>query len=166
MRLADFYKKAIFYYILIPACLALWPTLVAFVYLPHSKKAEIYEQKLYNDMNDVMLNILTLDPDRSKRSSIKPTTRTFDYFTAISEAARSCGISSPKIDSHAERKLEGKKIQEADITLQGVGIDDLANFLFTLQKRWATLESQTINLDKQKGLPNLWSVTIKFRYYF
>lgn len=162
----DFYKKPVFYYILIPACLAVWPCLVAFVCLPNSKTAFANEQKIYSEANSVMLDILSYDYDRSKSSTIKNSVKGFDYFNAISDSARLCGISTPSINSSAARSIEGKKIQESTITLPSVGIDAFANFLFLLQKRWANLECQNISLDKQKGLPNSWKSTVKFRYYF
>jgi len=162
MRFSDFYKKAVFYYIFVPVCLSIWPVMVALVYLPQSKKAQVTEQKTYSDMNDVMFSILTLDPDRAKGTSAQNSAGTFVYAVAINATANACGILNPKINALPERK----KIQDADITLQGVGIEAFANFMFTLQRRWAALECQSIVLEKQKALANNWLATLKFRYYF
>lgn len=162
----DFYKKAVFYYVLAPVLLAVWPCLVAFVYLPNSQKAFINEQKIYTDANTVMMDILTYDPDRTKSTAAKNPQKGFDYFTALSDAARLCNISTPTYNSQPKRLSEGKEIQDSTITLQSVPIETFANFLFLLQKRWANLECENIILDKQKGFPNVWKVTVKLRYHF
>jgi hypothetical protein len=162
----DFYKKPIFYYILIPVVAAVWPCSVALVYLPHSKKAFANEHKSYKDANEVMFNILFIDPDRSKSAGAKTTAKAFDYFTAVGDIAHSCGISTPTISSQPARMVENRKIQEATVILQKVDIASLANFLSALQKRWANLECESILLDKQKGLPDVWKATVKFRYHY
>lgn len=161
----DFYKKPVFYYILIPACLALWPCLVAFFYLPNSKKAFEKEQQIYSEANSVMLDILSID-DRSKSPASANPVKGFDYYTALTDAARSSGISNPSIKSDPIRSIENKKIQESTVTLPGTGIGSFANFLFYLQRRWASLECENIQLDKQKGLPDVWKITVRFRYHF
>jgi hypothetical protein len=162
----DFYKKPVFYYIFIPAVAALWPCSVAFVSLPHSRQAFINEQKSYSDANEVMFNILAIDPDRSKNANVKNPAKTFDYFTAVGDIARSCNISTPTISSQPARTVENRKMQEATVTLQKVNISSFANFLSALQRRWANLECESIILDKQKGLPDVWKATVKFRYHF
>ena len=161
----DFYKKPLFYYILIPVLLGIWPCLVAFLYLPNSKNAYQRELQIYKDANNVMFDILTID-DRSKGTAPAGAAQGFDYIPAINDAARSSGILGPSIKSEPMRNIEGKKIQEATVTIPATSITNFANFLYNLQKRWATLESQTINLEKQKGLPDTWKITIRFRYYF
>jgi hypothetical protein len=162
----DFYKKPIFYYILIPAVVAAWPFSVAFVYLPGANKAYEKEKASYKDANEVMYNILFIDPDRSKSSGAKTTAKEFDYFTAMGDVARSCNIPTPTISSQPARMVDNKKMQEATVILQRVDIAAFAGFLSSLQKRWANLECESLILDKQKGLPDVWKATVKFRYYY
>ena len=162
----DFYKKPVFYYIFVPVLIAVWPCLVALVWLPNSKKAFANEQKIYSDANTVMMDILSYDPERTKNPGTTPVAKGFDYVNAISDAARLCSIATPNITTQSTRTAEGKKIQDASVILQSVKIDAFANFIFLLQKRWANLECDSITLDKQKGFPDAWKVTVKFRYHF
>jgi hypothetical protein len=160
----DFYKKPIFYYIFIPACIALWPCLTELVYLPKAKKAYTNELKIYADANTIMFNILSID-DRSKGATSKNSGEGFDYYKTINAAANASGISSPTIKTEPIRTMQNKRFQEATVTLPGTRIEFFANFMFFLQKRWATLECESIVLNKEKALPNVWKPTIRFRYY-
>jgi hypothetical protein len=162
----DFYKKSIFYYILVPAVLALWPLSVAIVYLPHTRQAYTKEQKSYKDANEAMFSILSIDPGRSGSSDAKADAGVFAYAVVIGDVARSCGIPTPSISSQPTRMIDNRKTQEATVILQKVEIAAFANFLSSLQKRWSNLECESIILDKQKGLPDDWKSTVKFRYYF
>ncbi len=162
----DFYKKPIFYYIIVPILIAVWPCFVALVWLPNSKKAFANEQKIYSDANTVMMDILGYDPERTKNPGTTPVAKGFDYVNAISDAARLCSIATPNITTQGTRTVEGKRMQDASVILQSVKIDSFANFIFLLQKRWANLECDSITLDKQKGYPDSWKITVKFRYHY
>lgn len=163
----DFYKNPFLYYILGPALIVLWPISVALLYLPDAKKNYIKEEKLCAEANDLMLNILKLDEGRLLPKGSANTSTTFDFAAAIGEAARSCRLSSEyNISSDPIRTKDQRKTQDASVILQKISMVDLANFLSTLQRRWAGLECEMVSFTKVKGLPDIWKVTVKFKYYF
>ncbi len=61
---------------------------------------------------------------------------------------------------------EKEKTKNAAVILQKIDIKSFANFLSSLQTRWAKLECESIELTKQKGLPDSWKATLKFKYYY
>jgi hypothetical protein len=162
----DFYKKPIFYYILIPAAAAVWPLSVALISLPQARQACVKEEANYTDANEAMINILTIDSGRSREAGAKNEIKEFAYAVAIGDVARACGIPTPTISSQPARLVDKRKTQEATVILQKVDIAAFAGFLSTLQRRWANLECESIIIDKQKGLPDVWKATVKFRYYY
>jgi len=165
----DFYKNPVFYYILVPALLAIWPLSIAFYYLPNTKKSYEEEKKLYEEEAEpLMFDILELDQDRKLDDAPKDTGREFDFATAFALITSSAGITvnNYTFNTRAPITKEGRKIQTATIEIQKIEIQIFAEFLDKMQKRWANLECESINLDKLKGPPNEWKATVRFKYYF
>ncbi len=60
----DIYKNPVLYYILTPVIVCLWPLLVWAVYLPAAEKGKEDHKAQYEKAEAIMMEILTLDPDR------------------------------------------------------------------------------------------------------
>ena len=60
----EIYKNPNFYYILVPAMLALWPLIAGGVYLPAAERGSKAEMKDYEDARSRVDEILKLDPGR------------------------------------------------------------------------------------------------------
>ena len=60
----ELYKNPILYYILAPILFGLWPLLVWAVYLPDAQKNLDEDLSQYQQAEPIMMEILTLDPDR------------------------------------------------------------------------------------------------------
>lgn len=164
----DFYKNPVLYYIFVPSLAALWPLVIALVYLPNTKSIAAAEAQQHEEAVLYMKQILDFDPGRLDADSNKAEAKEFDYATAVGQIASSTGISSTTytIDSQQPRPSGGRKTKTATIILQRVDIKKFANFLSSIQRRWANLECESIDIDRQKGLVDAWKVTLKFKYYY
>jgi hypothetical protein len=165
----DFYKNPVLYYILVPSVLALWPLSVTFFYLPNTSRSYQDEKTMYEEKAEkLMLDILELDQDRKPIDDSKEKNKEFDFATALALITSSAGISANNytFTTRAPLTKEGRKIQTATVEIQKIEIQNFADFLDKMQKRWANLECESIDLDKLKGPPNEWKATVKFKYFF
>jgi hypothetical protein len=164
----DIYKNAALYYILAPVLIALWPLLIWGVYLPAAKRSWQVETSQYNKAQDIMKEILVIDPERLDFADSNKAAAEFDYANAIDKTASACGIppTTYKLNSGRIITSSGQKSQDAKVGLKQVDITKFAKFLSTLQLRWANLQTVQVKLTKKKGLPDSWDVDIEFKYYF
>jgi hypothetical protein len=164
----DILKNPAFYYILAPVAAALWPLLVWGVYLPSAKRSWQAEKLQYVEAQNIIKEILTIDPERLNFADSNKTVAEFDYAGAIDKTAALCGIPTTdyKINSGIMITSAGQKSQSAKISLKQVDITKFAKFLSTIQLRWANLQTVQVKLTKKKGLPDSWDVDIEFKYYY
>ncbi|MFA5238445.1 MAG: hypothetical protein WC476_01880 [Phycisphaerae bacterium] len=164
----DIFKNPTLYYILAPLAVALWPLLVWGVYLPASADKWQKEQSQYREAQTIITEILTIDPERLKFADSAGNAADFDYASAIEATAKSCGISSAdyKLSSGIITASGGQKSQSAKVGLKQVDVTKFAQFLSTLQLRWANLQCSGVKLTKKKGLPDTWDVDLDFKYYY
>lgn len=164
----DIYKNPILYYAVVPVIIALWPLMVAAVYLPRVEK-QLGEDKLkYDDAGEIIKNIATLDPGRLEFSNSTTKTGEFDYATVVNKIAGSCGISEGnyELSTKPVRTSKGQKTQNCHITLKDVKITAFAEFLSAIQMRWSNLQCESVTLVKKKGLPDTWKIDMDLKYYF
>ena len=164
----DIYKNPVFYYILVPAVTALWPLLVWGVYLPKAQRSWDSEKQQYSQAQTIMAEILTLDPDRLGFDASKDAEKEFAYATAVERTAAVCKVptSSYKLSSGIITSSSGQKSQSAKVTLEGVDVTQFAEFLSSIQLRWANLQCRQIKLTKTKGAADKWNVDLHFKYYY
>ncbi len=62
--------------------------------------------------------------------------------------------------------IGGQKSQSANVSLSQIDIVKFAEFLSTIQLRWANLQCNRVKLTKKQGLPDVWDVDIEFKYYY
>jgi len=164
----DMYKNPTLYYIIVPVALALWPLLARVVYLPAAEKNWQNEKVQYTKAQQIMAEILTIDPDRLNFADANGSAAKFDYTVAVDKIANQFRISAAnyKISSRPITTSGGQKSQTAVVILKEIDITKLANFLSTMQLRWANLQCTQANLTKKKGLPDTWDVELEFKYYY
>lgn len=164
----DIYKNPIFYYILIPAVVALWPLLIWGVSLPEANRRMNKEMEDYKDANSIMDEILDLDPERLELADLQTDVDEFDYARAIQQVANICSIppASYKLSSGILVTTSGQKSQIAKVLLKQVEIEKFAEFLSTIQLRWASLQCNRLKLTKKKALPDAWDIDLEFKYYY
>jgi len=165
----DIYKDPIVYYIVIPLVIALWPLLVWSVYLPRAKRNLNDEINDYKKSRALMLEILSLDPDRLELVDSKNEAEEFDYARAVERVATLCRIPSTqyKLSSGIRIKSGEQVSQNANVILKDVSITKIARFLSTIQLRWPDLQCVQIKkLKKKPGLPDTWDADLEFKYYY
>lgn len=165
----DFYREPVFYYILAPVLIALWPVLVWAVYLPGAKDSYENEKTDLSEAQVAILDILKLDPDRL--SIVDPNDTSlgkFSYNEAIAKAANLSNIpaANKSYSSGPVRESKGKRTQTARLYLEDVHIKQVAKFLTEIQSTWVNLTCDTIGLDQQEDMPDQWDVDIAFTYTY
>jgi hypothetical protein len=164
----DIFKNPALYYILAPVAAALWPLLIWGVYLPAAQHSWEVEKSQYNEGQNIITEILALDPDRLKFADANSAAAEFDYANAIEKTAGSCGISSAgyTLNSGIIITSSGQKTQSAKVDLKQIDIAKFSRFLSTIQLRWANLQCTQVKLTKKKGLPDTWDIALDFKYYY
>jgi len=162
----DIYKNPILYYILVPAIICLWPLFVWAIYLPAAENNMKDQQALSKRAEAIMMDILTLDPDRSADANDTPAEFTYDR--AVERVAGACGIppSKRKLRPVMPMTTGGQKSQSATVSLKQIDIVKFAKFFSMIQLRWASLQCNWVRLAKKQGLPDMWDVDIGFKYYY
>lgn len=164
----DIHKNPIFYYITVPVVVGLWPLLVWAIYLPNAKKDlddMIYQR---NNAEPIMMDILTLDPDRLESLDPNDNTAEFTYDRAVDRIATLCGIPPSKCDLNARsiQKSGGQRSQSANVKLTQIDITKFARFLSTIQMRWPGLQCTKVMMTQKPGLKDIWDVDVDFKYYY
>ena len=164
----EYYKNPDFYYILIPTLAALWMLFVSTTALPKSK--EILNDTLTETTRaeNLILQILDIDPDRLKYKDEEGKSAEFDYTTAIDQFTKLCGIAPSNYDHQVGREIKrsGRKTKSADVTINDVDIETLAKFLSVILIRWPELQCDLLKLTKLNVGKDNWKVSIKFTYYY
>lgn len=164
----DLYKNPMFYYILVPAVAALWPIAIWGIYLPGAKANFNSDQDQYQKAQQLIDELLAIDPDRLNFAQEKGKSTEFDYATAVQKTAEFCSIGDNgyKLSSGIIVTSGGQKSQSANISLKDVDVTKIARFLATIQLRWSGLQCTKISLRKKKGLPDAWDADLTFKYYY
>jgi hypothetical protein len=164
----DILKNPVLYYIAIPVLAALWPILVFAVYLPAAKANENIQIEQYQKADKIMKDITTLEPDRLNLADTNSITAEFLYNKAVSEIASQCNIPSAKFKLNPSAKIPsgGQTTQSANVGLSQVDITTFARFISMIQTRWPNLQCTRISLDKKENGPDVWDISIDFKYYY
>ena len=164
----DIYKNPILYYIAVPVIIGLWPILICTIYLPEAEQGKLADIKQYNDANDIMLQILALDPDRLDFTDSNDVGTEFTYDRAVEMVTALCGIPPSKYELNSSAIIDsrGQKSQNANVDLKQIDIIRFARFLSTIQFRWPDLQCERVKLTKNEGLPDMWKADIEFKYYY
>jgi hypothetical protein len=164
----DILRNPVFYYIITPVIVGLWPLLVWAVYLPATEKNGKDQQTQFEKAEATMLEILTLDPDRRDYANSNDVEVEFNYAKEVAKVASVSKIPPTKWDLNvsAPQTSKDQKVQSAAVSLKQVDVVKFAEFLSTIQIRWANLQCNRVKLIQKPGLPDMWDVDIEFRYYY
>ena len=115
-----------------------------------------------------MMEILTLDPDRRDYADANDVEIEFNYDKEVAKVASASKIPATKWDLNttAPQTSNRQKIQSATVSLDQIDIVKFAEFLSTIQLRWANLQCNRVKLTQKPGLPDMWDVDIDFKYYY
>lgn len=164
----DLYKDPIFYFLLAPVVVSIWPIWVSAVSLPSAARRWSQLEKGYLDAQMIITDILNIDPDRLALAEAQSKAGEFSYASAVQQAAKTCDI-PPANYTLSERPpiktSSGQETQNADVTLKQVSVARFAEFLSTIQLHWSNLQCTRLKLTRQKGSPDLWKADLDFKYY-
>ena len=146
----------------------LWPLLVWAVYLPAAQENLKNEFKLCKDANDIMLQILTLDPQRLELVDPNDSNAEFSYYNEVNRFATLCGIPPSKCENHTQKVTNsgGQRNQTANVKFTDIDITTFTKFMSMIQARWPKLQCNMLKLTQKKGMPDVWTIDIEFRYFF
>jgi hypothetical protein len=164
----DIYKNPILYYILTPVIVCLWPLLVWAVYLPAAEENKEDQREQFKKAEAIMMEILTLDPDRREFADSNDVDVEFTFDKAVAKVASTSKIppSKYKLNAGTAQTASGQKSQAATVSLKQIDVVKFAEFLSTIQLRWANLQCNRVKLTQKQGLPDMWDVDIEFKYYY
>jgi len=166
----DIYKNPTLYYIAVPVIVGLWPLLVWAIYLPKAQQDIKEQMDQYKRAEPIMMEILTLEPDRLEFADANDTAAEFTYGEAIDRIASLCRIPPSKYNLSTAMVMttHGQKSQSASIDLKEIDIRQFAKFFSMIQLRWSNLQCERLKLaKKQNKLDNdMWDVDIEFKYYY
>jgi hypothetical protein len=165
----NIHKNPILYYIAIPVLIGIWPLLVWAIYLPKAQEDLDQNLKIYKRQAEpIMMEILNLDPGRLDSADPNENTAEFNYDTVVDRIASLCGIppSKCKLDARMPQETSNQKSQSANVTLSQVDITTFTRFLTTIQMRWPNLQCTNITLSQKAGLPDIWDVSLDFKYFY
>jgi hypothetical protein len=164
----DIYRKPIFYYVLVPIVIGLWPVWLFVMGIPGSEKGLQKGINDYNEARKLISEILDLDPQRLDYAKTKKTGEAFDYTAAVDQVTHLCKISptSYRISSSPIRKTKGgQNNQDASMTIDKIDVEKFSKFLSVMHMRWSSLQCTNITLAKIKGEKNAWKADVRFIYY-
>ena len=166
----DIYRNPILYYIAVPVIVGLWPLLVWAIYLPNAQKDVEEQIAQYKKGEQIMMAILTLEPDRLEFADANDTAAEFTYGEAVDRVAKLCRIQPSKYNLSTAMIIttNEKKSQSANVDLKQVGIQKFARFLSMIQLRWANLQCERLKLIKKQNLPenDMLDVDIELKYIY
>lgn len=164
----DIHRNPIFYYLLIPVLIGMWPLLVWAVYLPAAERDRDNDYNLLIDGQTQIMGILEVDPQRTNAADPNRVAGEFAYGKAVDRVANLCSVPASNciVSAGTIATISGKKRQDATIKLKDVSIVQVAKFLSTVQSTWVNLQCDRIKLIKRKGMPDQWEVDFKFIYYY
>ena len=168
MQMKEIYKNPLLYYVLVPVILAIWPLSVKFGYLPNTKAEYDQEKKQYQEGQEIMFEILDLNPERENSTTPRDKDNEFDFVKAVAQIASASGIDPRDYTSGSRAPItkNDRKTQTATVTIQKIDIEKFSKFITSLQKRWANLECESINISSIKGFKDTWKITLTLIYYY
>jgi hypothetical protein len=164
----DIYKNPILYYILTPVIVCLWPLLVWAGEGPAAEENKKDQHDQFKSAEAIMMEILTLDPDRSEYADSNDVDTEFNFDKVVAMVASKSKIPPTKWDLNATapQTSSGQKSQSAAVNLKQIDIVKFSEFLSTIQLRWANLQCNRVKLTHKQGLPDMWDIDIEFKYYY
>jgi hypothetical protein len=166
----EIYKNPVLYYVAVPLLVGLWPILVWAIYLPTAEKDKDTQITEYNKSEQIMLEILALDPDRMDFAEPNDIATEFSYSGVVYKVASLCAIPAGNCKVHSGIIVETKnqRSQTANVDLNQVDIAKLAKFISLLQLRWVNLQCESVKLTRKDNMTSkdVWDVDLKFKYYY
>ncbi len=162
----ELYKNPMVYYILIPCLVLAWPAFMMLKYMPSIHNERDTWMGYVEDANDLIIEILTLDPERLNYAGKQGEAVEFEYNKALYDVANSLRIANDYTFRPGATTSGIQKKKMGDVTLDNINITQCSLFLSTLQMRWNGLECTKLGLTNKKTMKDRWDATMSFVYYY
>ena len=166
----DTLRNPSFYFVVIPLCVAFWPLFVWTKYLPAAEVGVDTWRQRKVEAEELMVQILQLDPERIKAKNTGTEPVLFSYSRAVDEVTRLYGIRTRDYEVTTQPRTGGgsgrPQTQTATVVLNAVSIKQTANFLWKIQLKWPGLSCARIKFTHKKGEKDVWDVDMQFKYEF
>ena len=164
----DMLKNPVFYYLVIPVLVGIWPLLLFASYLPNAKEQKLLQVQKYEEANEIMKEILTLAPERIEVADVNQSNEEFDYNRSVFEVANQCKISQTKFELLPRPSMitGGQETQTANIKLNQIDIQTFAQFQSSIESKWPNLQCTKVTLNYEESLKDVWNITLDYKYHF
>jgi len=164
----DFYKKANFYFLVIPLAAAVWTVLASTVFLNSAQDAWGKIDEDFKKSQPLIAEIITLAPERIEMQQQKKKLGKFDYNTIVQGFADIHKIpeSGYSLRSSAPVKRGGKPTQAASLTINNIKVEPFTKFLSEMLYVWPNLQCEKLTLTKQDTGPDAWKVQTQYKYTY
>jgi len=164
----ELWKQPDTYFVLVPILACLWALGAGAVLHPKSIKAWDSQKAEYAEAENLIEQILLLDPERLTFKEQKGKSSEFAYHNEVARFAAEYGITPGNYDLSVRTslKLKGKKRKSADLSIKSIKIEKLAGFISAMLFRWPDLECEQLTLDKVGAAKDDWKVKLRFTYYY
>lgn len=161
-------KNPIFYMIVVPIAAGLWMLYGWAIAYPASVQKWQDSKAQYDEAQNMIKQILTLEPQRLTFKQEKTGNTEFDYTNVVDQFTKDFNIAEDNytLNVRGVTKREGKSIKGADLSIKMIDIESLCKFLSAILARWPELDCETFRLDKLDAGKNVWKVTLHFSYTY
>ena len=161
-------KNPIFYMIVVPIAAGLWLLYAWAIAYPASVQKWQDSKAEFDEAQNMIKQILTLEPQRLAYKQEKTGTTEFDYTNVMDQFTKEFSIAPDNytLNVRGVTKREGKNIKGADLSIKTIDIEKLCKFLSAVLARWPELDCDTFRLDKLEVGKNSWKVTLHFTYSY
>ncbi len=164
----DLWKKPDTYFVVVPVLAALWAVAAGAVFYPRSVTTWQTEKGRYAEAENLLEQILEMEPERLDYEAQKGGSSDFDYTAEVDRFAKEFGIPSSDYTLTVRQALKqrDRMRRSADLSFQSVKVETIAGFVSAMLFRWPDLQCEQITLEKVGGAKNEWKVKLRLLYYY
>lgn len=162
-------KNPNLYYILAPVLAGIWALLAGAVFYPGSVKTYREEAKAeYEQSQDLIEKILTIQPQRLQYSVENASDRPFDFGEVITALTQAFEIPTSRYTLNVRGQVNrgGKDARSATMDIKEIDVERLAQFLSMMLMTWPDLKCEKLSLEKAKTGKDNWNVDLTLTYYY
>ncbi len=164
----EYLKNPNFYYVSVPGICVLWAFYMWAFAVPNAEDKWEKTQSNYIRAQEQITRILMLDPSRLEFEGEQEDQGKFDFSMVFEQFARTNSIPSSAYSLQAGREIKrgGRVSKTANVKVDEISIEKIANFFSTVMLRWPDLQCDQLKISKVSGGPNVWDVSMRLTYYF
>lgn len=162
-------KNPLFYYIAVPVVMGVWALVAGAVLFPKAVSNWKESQEEYKTAQDLMAQIIAIEPQRLAYKAEKGAQiGVFDFTAVINEFATSFSIPSANftLNTRGETRRAGKRARSAVLSIKSIDIEKMTKFLSTMLIRWPDLQCEIMSIEKLPQGKDNWKVDMTLTYYY